>query len=512
MTDRARSDRDDGLTSAGAKLETAKATARRLADAPADLCDLSELLATAPDDVDAVIGVLERNPGLASRVLAVVNRPAFGLSQCVVSISQAARLLGPRETRRVVLTQSLLTLADAWQIPSDLLRAWRRNGLWRACAARLIARRIDPASAEDAYLFGLIQDLGLMALAAIDTEFYRRIDPSLPPDAWLSAEREAFGLDHAAAGRSLLMRYETPRRVWRMVAHHHRPPAATNDNVAELAAHLLAPLPHFGSPDVRIIYQRINSQAQVTPLGASFDLAPLLGEALAEAENSVGQGQSSRSIDLLQRELLEAAAAETALAAAEHRQFTEEKQRLQAEAEHDALTGLLNRRGFKEAAHRLLRGDRPLSAAVLAMDLNMLKQVNDTQGHGAGDELIRRLARCLRETLSDRGVVARVGGDEFLAFLAPCTHAQAEELCAGLSDRFAGRTRWDRHGSDPLNVSLGAVQVDSLEGEGGLDDMIDYADRLMYQDKRGAAERPLLAGPDVAFIQRHITAREHATQ
>lgn len=502
MAHNASSERKAVVADPPARLAAARQTARQLAEAPADLGDLAALLATAPDDVDAVIRILERNPGLAARVLAVVNRPAFGLSQCVVSISQAARLLGPRETRRVVLTQSLLTLADAWQIPGDLLRSWRRNGLWRACAARLIARRLDPTLADDAYLFGLIQDLGLMPLAAMDTEFYRRMDPALAPDAWLAAERDAFGLDHAAAGRSLLMRHGAPRQVWRAVAHHHQSSPGTNDNTAEMAALIVAPLPAFGSPDIRSVYQRISDQLRAAGLDASIDLGPLLGQALAEADSAAGGDQSPRCLRSLQRDLLEAAAQEAALAAVEHRSLAEEKQRLQAAAEHDPLTGLLNRRGFEHAAHRLLQNAQLVSAAVLVMDLNMLKQVNDAQGHAAGDALIRRLARCLTDTFTDRSVVARVGGDEFLVLLAPCTRDQAQDVCTTLSDRFAGRTRWDRETDAPLHVSLGAVQVDSLQRKGDLDAMIARADQLMYQDKRGLADRPLLAGPNLAAIDR----------
>ena len=84
------------------------------------------------------------------------------------------------------------------------------------------------------------------------------------------------------------------------------------------------------------------------------------------------------------------------------------------EAETDSLTGLLNRRGLERW---LERSRRPISCGVIAVDLDGLKQVNDTFGHAAGDQVLIEVGQRLKAAVRNSDLVARVGGDEFLVFL-----------------------------------------------------------------------------------------------
>jgi len=94
----------------------------------------------------------------------------------------------------------------------------------------------------------------------------------------------------------------------------------------------------------------------------------------------------------------------------------ESKRAAQIEAHTDDLTGLPNRRQLYKVADQLLEEGRPL--AMLLVDLNRFKEINDTLGHNAGDELLRQVAVRLREALPAAGLLARLGGDEFAALLA----------------------------------------------------------------------------------------------
>jgi diguanylate cyclase (GGDEF)-like protein/PAS domain S-box-containing protein len=110
------------------------------------------------------------------------------------------------------------------------------------------------------------------------------------------------------------------------------------------------------------------------------------------------------------------------------------ERRLAHAADHDPLTGLLNRRSLdrelRSHTARVLRYGA--TGAVLMLDLDHFKYLNDTQGHAAGDELIVRIAQALRERLRASDVLARLGGDEFAALLPggeePETQAVAESL------------------------------------------------------------------------------------
>jgi diguanylate cyclase len=94
----------------------------------------------------------------------------------------------------------------------------------------------------------------------------------------------------------------------------------------------------------------------------------------------------------------------------------ESKRAAQLEAHTDELTGLANRRQLYKVADQMLGEQRPL--AMLLVDLNRFKEINDTLGHNAGDELLRQVAVRLREGVPQSGLLARLGGDEFAALLA----------------------------------------------------------------------------------------------
>jgi diguanylate cyclase (GGDEF)-like protein len=154
----------------------------------------------------------------------------------------------------------------------------------------------------------------------------------------------------------------------------------------------------------------------------------------------------------------------------------------------DELTRLANRRGFLRTAERMMRlcanHDRP--AALLLLDLDGLKEINDHRGHEEGDRAIRSFARLLLKSFRHSDAVARLGGDEFCVFAADIA---AADLTAPL-ERLAGRvTAWNAETERGyrLGYSVGRVLFDR-ERHGHLDDMLREADALMYEQKR--SKRP----------------------
>jgi diguanylate cyclase (GGDEF)-like protein len=148
----------------------------------------------------------------------------------------------------------------------------------------------------------------------------------------------------------------------------------------------------------------------------------------------------------------------------------------------DQLTGVLNRRGFTQAAERELerarRYDRPLALAYV--DVRGLKAVNDSEGHLAGDRLLRQVADLLSHSARTHDLVGRMGGDE-LAVLLP---EQAASGAAAMSERVRERvparrqelglrTRWD--------VTIGTASF-SADGD-TLEELIAAADRRMYEER-----------------------------
>jgi len=148
----------------------------------------------------------------------------------------------------------------------------------------------------------------------------------------------------------------------------------------------------------------------------------------------------------------------------------------------DVLTGLNNRRGFFVQAEHMFKLARRKQAgcAVIYADIDGLKLVNDQLGHAVGDQLIQDAASVLRESLRDSDVLARFGGDEFVAFALDDAHPSA--ILARLQDNLRAFNLMQER-TYLLAVSAGAVKCDPGSGTALLD-YVQLADREMYLHKR----------------------------
>jgi diguanylate cyclase (GGDEF)-like protein/PAS domain S-box-containing protein len=166
------------------------------------------------------------------------------------------------------------------------------------------------------------------------------------------------------------------------------------------------------------------------------------------------------------------------------RDITERKQfeaRLLHMASYDSLTGVLNRRRFQEEieeAQRAVRTDGP-RGALLLLDIDRFKDINDTLGHQAGDEVLVQLAAVLKETLPGH-IVARFGGDEFAIFLKDLSPTAAREA--------ADRLRWaiahHAFGTGGRQMSLTASIGIAILGRGlSIGELLSHADLAMYEAK-----------------------------
>jgi diguanylate cyclase (GGDEF)-like protein/PAS domain S-box-containing protein len=158
-------------------------------------------------------------------------------------------------------------------------------------------------------------------------------------------------------------------------------------------------------------------------------------------------------------------------------------------ADHDGLTGLYNRRRFDEELGRAMANAMRFaeSAAVLLIDIDDFKYVNDTLGHAAGDELLRSIAAMIQQRVRATDVLARVGGDEFALLLPRAGAEEARRVAADLVQ--AGRDHVLALGGGLLHVtvSVGAVAFDATSAAG--ENVLIAADRAMYEAKAQGRDR-----------------------
>lgn len=157
-----------------------------------------------------------------------------------------------------------------------------------------------------------------------------------------------------------------------------------------------------------------------------------------------------------------------AMVAAEERAYT------------DTLTGLRNRRSLESLLERLKRQGQ--SYALMHLDLDFFKQVNDSLGHAAGDHVLRHVARIMMEQIRQDDAAMRIGGDEFvLVFPGLTRRSRLEDIAARLISRVEEPICYDGH---PCHVSLSIGIALALPRDLGADVVMERADTALYASKR----------------------------
>ena len=164
-------------------------------------------------------------------------------------------------------------------------------------------------------------------------------------------------------------------------------------------------------------------------------------------------------------------------------------------ASTDALTGLGNRLGFEQRIYRLLDGrDTGHPFALIYLDIDHFKEVNDTHGHQAGDIVLIKVGEILRALARKSDFIARLGGDEFVLLLEG---VDREEVCTRLATEFLAILDRPLALSDTLSVSIGA-SIGIAFGETGAvnaETIIAQADQAMYQAKEQGRHRYCIHRP-----------------
>jgi diguanylate cyclase (GGDEF)-like protein/PAS domain S-box-containing protein len=139
------------------------------------------------------------------------------------------------------------------------------------------------------------------------------------------------------------------------------------------------------------------------------------------------------------------------------------------QAAHDELTGLANRREFEQVLQDFVEATKlnnTVSGALLYLDMDHFKIVNDTHGHAAGDEMLRQFGQLLRSTVRDTDLVARLGGDEFGILLRGCNEERAAQVADSMLARVRQHAfRWDKTEFE-IGLSIGLVAISSEVGSG----------------------------------------------
>lgn len=170
-------------------------------------------------------------------------------------------------------------------------------------------------------------------------------------------------------------------------------------------------------------------------------------------------------------------------------------------ARYDALTGLPNRVEFFDRVEKLITGNDARRFAIFTIDLDKFKEINDLQGHLIGDQLLQRVAGAVLKTLQKEEMVARFGGDEFVAVKPFSDEGEVDAFAARLWHCFSGKQTFAA-----TEVVLSASIGISVYPEDGTDinTILSNSDLAMYRAKAASTIR--FAGMNVKWMTRRGSA------
>ena len=422
-------------------------------------------------DCGYTAGLLAVIPCLFGLPAAAVNHDqcaARGASACIFDLRwhehrSPGRRIAAGLAATVLAVAASLTL-DPAALPGAIGVAALGAGFvaqdrWRSRRAqwRHLQRQVDDSEEVNQRLFESLQDLvSDLRLEEVVAKVTRNAQVAVGGKDFLLLVREGDGLI-CQSSSELPPGATAAVETWANGTPQALESTTLIDDVSTVGA--LVPLATLADPLCTL------ASAPLTAAREPFGLLVALG----------GQQQTFLPRDM---SVLESYAAQVSIALGNAQLYQNER----SLAARDPLTGLLNHRSFHEALDADLErcaGERYFSGLVLT-DLDHFKQVNDEDGHAAGDRVLRAAARCLSDVCRRDDLAFRIGGDEFALLLPRLTEAEAlgvaERVCAAIG------------GIDPrMGASAGvACTAPGMTGKG---DLIALADRRLYAAKRRPAMR-----------------------
>ncbi len=446
------------------------------------------------------------DPGFALRVISVANSPAMGFRRKVADLQHASQLLGVRGLRNIALGLAVGGMVP----PSEAGKLLMAQSLRRASAARLIAERLEASIPDEYFTAGLLLEIGLLARAREEPE--NTLDVARTPAVHRVLYEHASGqTDHAVGGAQVVREMGLSGELELAVLHHHdaEPPADRLQRVCWVAEQIAG---LWEGGDLEANRVRVEQGLRGIGLGpsATESILRAIPEAMREGSALFEQDVGAQpDIDELVRDahqqvvLLNQSYAgivrrlESLLAEKERlaRELSTLNEHLAAVAATDALTELPNKRSLQDSLMRdLARADRSKAhLAIVFLDIDHFKAVNDQYGHLVGDEVLQQVARILRAQLRVGDVCGRWGGEEFLMLLPDSDARGGGVVAERIRVSLAAQYLQTAAGPVKVSASFGVAEVKGPGCQGMGASLVDAADRALYAAKKAGRNRVVIS-------------------
>ena len=465
----------------------------QLPSLPAIAIKALELARRENVNINEIADLISNDPALSTKILKTVNSSFYGLPQQVSTISHALVILGLQAVKTLALGFSLL--ANLKNQPGDnfdYMLFWKRS-IYSAVAARLLAKQANVVQQEEAFLCGLLADLGVMVMHRVLGAPYDEVMTQASGDheTMLALCNEKFGVDHAVVSGMLAEHWQLPP-VLALPMRRHHDPAEQDVQIRPLVETVYVAMiigEVFANPNPAKYILRAR-----TELATRFKMNPdqvetlltEIGKSTREAaklfEFNIGPNRSYQDVlDEANQTLIQL----TLQTQQQVQVIRKENETLHEKAVTDPLTALANRARFNEFLEdqfaRAYKLQRPLS--VLFIDVDHFKQVNDTYGHQAGDEVLRRIGKLLKLAVRNIDLAARYGGEEFALVLTETESNAAAQMADEI--RQALQAERIAHEGKMLTVtcSIGVAGTDRTRVFASAMQLTNAADRGVYAAK-----------------------------
>ncbi|EPC04553.1 hypothetical protein L861_04310 [Litchfieldella anticariensis FP35 = DSM 16096] len=445
---------------------------------------------------------LERDPALTTRLLSLANSVFHSHTQAAENCREAVSRLGIDATLSVALGFGLARQCTRGGMSGlNVEHLWQR-ALVSALASHRLAMQVGHAEAGSLFTIALLQDIGMLALDVVAPELYGDIPTDADDHAIvIEGERQRLGCDHALVGAWLAGQWGLSERLVDGIANSH---ATLEEGHAEyhcvIASSLIAdawlsdnPAIPFADLVPTLLHHFNLDTAELSTLIATLqDELPSLTQLF---EITQPPGFDAQQILLEAKRLLHTQnqrLSETLLKQHQELEYLRNRHELlDYRIRFDTLTGLYNRAYLEELLnkHFLLAKRTHTSLAVIFIDLDHFKQLNDRYGHRLGDEVLENFAGLLRGLLNENVLGGRYGGEEFLLILPAASTSLAKHIAETMSQRLA-ETSLAQVDGEPIHVtaSIGIAHMSKNEFENA-HDLIHSADQGMYLAKRQGRAR-----------------------
>lgn len=480
---------------------------------------LLELTRDPDSEIRDFVDTVKSDPALSAKILKSANSSYFGLSSSVTTVDRAIVLLGTTVATSLSLSFSLSDEAMSSGPLAEHYRDYWMQSIVQSASAEALEEVGFKGLGADLFLCGLLLDLGRLALLKAVGRAYTPIldEAKTGPAVLVDIESRVLGYSHVDVGDHLMKSWKLPQSFIEAVRCHHLPASVilrkhqeANDGLCLPAAVAARAGDYFCTP------AKGEALAELRELmGGAYNFTEAqITDFLARVDTRIKQAAELFNFDMSSlgepTDLMEQANAQLAeLAMREHvaktqadaRQQIIEQQKqeletrnreLQSQVLHDALTGLHNRKFFDQTLEQeVSKSIRAANAvAVLFLDIDRFKSLNDTYGHQFGDLVLARVAANLKSNLRVADMAARYGGEEFVVIVHQPTEKGIERLAERLRAGVESLEVEHNGSRVPVTISIGgAIAVPTRVDKDLARSLVAAADESLYQSKGNGRNR-----------------------